>query len=243
MKVKHCPLQLHDFLAVFFVTIILLVGLANMITGAGIVRSIGKNVHAVKIGDPVLLSFSSCSSCQQCKNSHPAYCKDFAQENYSGHQKQMLVRESGEELWAKFFGQSSFAQYSIISEASVVNAKSLLDHDHELQLFSPLGCGFQTGMGAIQNITNAGQADTVLILGLGAVGMGALMVCPFSLFLRNVVKSKVRTELIHINLIRPQRYAIAKQSSLWIGSKHVLNWPKLLERRILWILAAQISPH
>ncbi|KAK4866229.1 hypothetical protein LT330_008570 [Penicillium expansum] len=163
--------------------------------GAGIVRSIGKNVHAVKIGDPVLLSFSSCSSCQQCKNSHPAYCKDFAQENYSGHQNQMSVRESGEELWAKFFGQSSFAQYSIISEASVVNAKGLLDHDHELQLFSPLGCGFQTGMGAIQNITNAGQADTVLILGLGAVGMGALMTAKIRNCKAIIVVDRVKARL------------------------------------------------
>ncbi|KAJ5356147.1 Alcohol dehydrogenase superfamily zinc-type [Penicillium concentricum] len=142
--------------------------------GAGIVRGVGKNVQSVEIGDPVLLSFYSCSSCQQCENSYPAYCKDFAQENYGG-QKRMSVRDSGEELWARFFGQSSFAQYSVVSEASVINAKGLLEHDDELQLFSPLGCGFQTGMGVIQNTTNAGPGDTVLILGLGAVGMAALM--------------------------------------------------------------------
>ncbi|KAJ5177806.1 Alcohol dehydrogenase superfamily zinc-type [Penicillium coprophilum] len=143
--------------------------------GAGIVRSVGKNVHTVEIGDPVLLSFYSCSSCQQCEASNPAYCKDFMRENYGGHQNRMSVRESGEELWARFFGQSSFAQYSIVSEASVINAKDLLERDEELQLFSPLGCGFQTGMGVIQNTTNAGPADAVLVLGLGAVGMGALM--------------------------------------------------------------------
>ncbi|KAJ5952819.1 Alcohol dehydrogenase superfamily zinc-type [Penicillium vulpinum] len=143
--------------------------------GAGIVRGVGKNVHTVEIGDPVLLSFYSCSSCQQCADSHPAYCKDFAPGNYSGHPNRMSVHGSGEELWARFFGQSSFAQYSIVSEASVLNAKILLENDNELQLFSPLGCGFQTGMGAIENTTNAGPADTVLILGLGAVGMGAIM--------------------------------------------------------------------
>jgi Zn-dependent alcohol dehydrogenase len=57
-----------------------------------------------------------------------------------------------------------------------VKVKELLHHDDELKLFSPLGCGFQTGMGAIQNIASAGLDDIVMIQGLGAVGMGALMV-------------------------------------------------------------------
>lgn len=57
-----------------------------------------------------------------------------------------------------------------------MKVKELLHHDDELKLFSPLGCGFQTGMGAIQNITSAGPDDIVMIQGLGAVGMGALMV-------------------------------------------------------------------
>lgn len=94
----------------------------------------------------------------------------------------MSVRKTGEGVWTRFFGQSSCAQYNIVSEASVVNAKDLLHHDRELELFAPLGCGFQTGMGAIQNIAVAGIAETVMIIGMGAVGMGALMVC-FSLFL------------------------------------------------------------
>lgn len=152
------------------------VALAECGTGAGIVRGIGKNVHVAAVGDPVLLSFHACFSCEQCKKGHPAYCNSFAQENYAGRGQLMSVRESGEGLWARFFGQSSFAHYSVVSEASIVNAKELLHDDNELELFAPLGCGFQTGMGAVQNIAMAGTAETVMIIGLGAVGMGALMV-------------------------------------------------------------------
>lgn len=46
--------------------------------GAGIVRSIGKNISDIEVGDLVLLSFSSCSSYSQCRVSHPAYCQAFA---------------------------------------------------------------------------------------------------------------------------------------------------------------------
>lgn len=154
--------------------------------GAGIVRRIGKNVSDIEVGDPVLLSFYSCSSCWQCKNSHPAYCTSFAQANYVGEQQFVSARDRAELLGSSFFGQSSFAEYTIVKYSSIVKVKELLHHDEELKLFSPLGCGFQTGMGAIQNITSAGPDDIVMIQGLGAVGMGALMVRVYLLSLADL---------------------------------------------------------
>ena len=148
--------------------------------GAGIVRALGQNVKSVEVGDPVLLSYYSCSTCEPCQTAHPAYCDVFAKENYVGRQGGMKICKAGEEPWSKYFGQSSFARHSIVSEASVVNVKDMLRSEDELKLFAPLGCGFQTGMGAIFNTSNAGPDDVVMILGLGAVGMGALMVWVFS---------------------------------------------------------------
>lgn len=146
------------------------------ITGSGIVRSLGPNTSSVLVGDPVLLSYHSCASCKQCHDSHPAYCDAFARENYIGRQASMSVKKTGDMITSRFFGQSSFARYSVVSERSIVNVRELLHNQDELKLFAPLGCGFQTGMGAIYNTSNAGPKDTVMILGLGAVGMGALMV-------------------------------------------------------------------
>ncbi|KAJ5523162.1 Alcohol dehydrogenase superfamily zinc-type [Penicillium frequentans] len=184
------------------------VALAECGTGAGIVRDVGKNVHVVAVGDPVLLSFHACFSCEQCKNGHPAYCNSFAQENYAGRGQLMSVRESGEGLWARFFGQSSFAHYSVVSEASIVYAKELLHDDNELELFAPLGCGFQTGMGAVQNIAMAGTAETVMIIGLGAVGMGALMT------------AKIRNckAIIAVDRVKA-RLELAKE----LGASHILD--------------------
>ncbi|KAJ6088533.1 NAD/NADP dependent alcohol dehydrogenase, partial [Penicillium sp. IBT 16267x] len=142
--------------------------------GAGIARAVGKNVHSVSIGDPVLLSFSSCSACIQCQESHPAYCDTFSHRNYVGQQESMSMG-SDKKVWSQFFGQSSFAKHSIVNKSSVVNAKDLTKDMDELKLFAPLGCGFQTGMGVIKNITLAVPEDTVLIVGLGAVGMGSLI--------------------------------------------------------------------
>ncbi|KAJ5813759.1 alcohol dehydrogenase [Penicillium pulvis] len=142
--------------------------------GAGIARAVGKNVQSVSVGDPVLLSFSSCSACIQCQESHPAYCDTFAYRNYVGHDKSMSM-DPEKKIWSQFFGQSSFAKHSIVNKSSVVNAKDLINDLDELKLFAPLGCGFQTGMGVIQNITMAMPNDTVLVTGLGAVGMGSVL--------------------------------------------------------------------
>ncbi|KAJ5657549.1 uncharacterized protein N7484_001198 [Penicillium longicatenatum] len=142
--------------------------------GAGIARAVGKNVQSVSVGDPVLLSFSSCSTCIQCQESHPAYCDTFGYRNYVGHQESMSM-DSDKKVWSQFFGQSSFAKHSIVNKSSIVNAKDLIKDLDELKLFAPLGCGFQTGMGVIQNITMAVPGDSVLVTGLGAVGMGSVI--------------------------------------------------------------------
>lgn len=88
----------------------------------------------------------------------------------------MSAKGGSQTLWSRFFGQSSFAHHSVVSEVSVVNVTDLLRDTSELKLFAPLGCGFQTGMGAVLNYASPEPDDAVMILGLGAVGMGSLMV-------------------------------------------------------------------
>ncbi|KAL5356583.1 chaperonin 10-like protein [Aspergillus floccosus] len=121
--------------------------------GAGYVRQVGSKVHSIQIGDPVLLSFYSCGSCGECEGRHPAYCDSFAKENYVGQKGLVTRQDSAEDMWTRFFGQSSLSQYSIVDESCVVN----------------------TGMGAIENTTNADPTDVVVIAGMGSVGMASLL--------------------------------------------------------------------
>jgi Zn-dependent alcohol dehydrogenase len=50
----------------------------------------------------------------------------------------------------------------------------MIQNEDELKLFAPLGCGFQTGMGTVDHFAGTGQSDTVVILGLGGVGLAAI---------------------------------------------------------------------
>lgn len=132
---------------------------------------------AAKEGDPVLLSFAFCNDCAICKAGHYSNCNNFNELNFGGPFKNFaLASKGGEpEIGGAFFGQSSFASLSIVRECSVVNAKSLVKSKEDLQLFAPLGCGIQTGSGTVVNAAKAEQKDVIVILGLGGVGLSAVM--------------------------------------------------------------------
>ena len=116
------------------------------ILGAGYVQKVGPGVTAAKAGDLVLLLFSHCGNCDLCTAGYPSYCIDFA-ENIAGATD--VYEDIGGPEQGQFYGQSSFSSLSTVKEACVVNVKGLIKNKDELKLFAPLGCGFQTGAGAI----------------------------------------------------------------------------------------------
>lgn len=151
--------------------------LTTDLLGSGYVKAVGPNVKKpVKPGDPVLLSFDSCGSCKECHEKRPAYCDTFAPMNLFGESDVFKGSDETQSIGAKFFGHSSFAKLSIVKESTVLPVKDLIQNEDELKLFAPLGCGVQTGAGAILNLVKPSQNDTVMVCGLGGVGLSAIMV-------------------------------------------------------------------
>ncbi|KIX91913.1 uncharacterized protein Z520_12376 [Fonsecaea multimorphosa CBS 102226] len=142
--------------------------------GAGVVEEVGPGVTVAKVGDPVLLSYSYCNTCDLCKSDEQPYCSSWRQLNIFG-EPGIFETSQKEDAPAKFFGQSSFAATSIVNEGSVVNVKDLVQSTEDLKLLAPLGCGLMTGSGAIVNGVSAKPRDIVLVTGIGAVGLGAVM--------------------------------------------------------------------
>lgn len=141
--------------------------------GAGIVDAVGPDVTSVKPGDKVLLTFNSCGHCRHCGDDHPAYCQDFVPLNMvcaRGDGSTRLHR--GETAVAdNFFGQSSFAGLAIANERNVLK----VDADADLAALAPLGCGVQTGAGAVLRSLGGKAGESLVVLGGGAVGLSALL--------------------------------------------------------------------
>lgn len=141
--------------------------------GAGIVEAVGPGVTELAVGDKVLLTFDSCGHCRRCTEGHPAYCQDFPARNYSPVRADGTTALSldGMPLTGQFFGQSSFASHAISRVGNTVK----LAADADLALLAPLGCGVQTGVGAVLRSHAAGPEDVLVVIGGGAVGLSAVM--------------------------------------------------------------------
>lgn len=125
----------------------------------------------------MLLSFASCSSCYICKQGFPSYCASFAELNIVANEPDYTLQSSSEtKFGGRFFGQSSFSNLALVRQSSVVNVKGIIADEEELKLCRPLGCGIQTGSGTILRAAHATPEDTVVIVGLGGVGLSAVLV-------------------------------------------------------------------
>src|SRR5690606_7044991 len=141
--------------------------------GAGIVERVGANVTSVAPGDKVVLAPASCGSCALCIGGHPAYCENFYSYTFGGTRQDgtTAFSDGGTPITSNFFGQSSFASVTNVAERNVVK----VDDDAPLDILGPLGCGIQTGAGAVLNVLQPGPGSSIAIFGTGAVGMAGML--------------------------------------------------------------------
>jgi aryl-alcohol dehydrogenase len=141
--------------------------------GAGVVEKVGARVVKVRPGDHVVLTFMSCGHCRLCLQGRPANCINFNAHNFSGGRadgSNSLHNEHGP-LHDHFFGQSSFATFALANERNVVKVPK----EAPLELLGPLGCGIQTGAGAVMNALKVGAGASFAAFGTGAVGLSAIL--------------------------------------------------------------------
>lgn len=176
--------------------------------GAGVVEKIGSSVTKVKVGDHVILAPASCGKCQYCKSGHPSYCTDFFSLNLGNGKRAdgscPYHDHSGNEISGFFFGQSSFAAYSICAENNVVKVQN----DVPLEILGPLGCGLQTGAGSVLNVLQPKAGESIVVSGVGPVGLAAIM----------AAKAAGCTTIIAVD-VHDNRLALAKE----LGATDVIN--------------------
>jgi aryl-alcohol dehydrogenase len=165
--------------------------------GVGEVVEAGPAVTRTRPGDRVLLTFTSCGRCRHCRGGHPAHCDDHLSLNLLGGRRAdgtATVRAGTAELNAHFFGQSSFAREVVADERGVVVLPADLPDD-DLPTLAPLGCGIQTGAGAVLNVLRPRPGDTLVVTGAGAVGLAAVMAARVTAVSRIVVADRVPERL------------------------------------------------
>ncbi|UZJ53775.1 hypothetical protein CBS101457_003095 [Exobasidium rhododendri] len=167
--------------------------------GGGVIKSLPKGYQGeYSVGDTVLCSYNACGNdCTSCKTGSPAACHKFFTRIFFGLKDDGSTTDAyttvdrSSKVNLGFFGQSSFMQYGVMTK---------VDSDIPLHLVCAFGCGIMSGFGTVLNkllpakeksfshlpdyatlnlaspesVTDSTE-KTIVIFGIGAVGVGAIV--------------------------------------------------------------------
>jgi alcohol dehydrogenase len=140
---------------------------------AGVVEEVGAGVRDLQRGDHVVVVFvPSCGHCAPCAEGRPALCEPGAAANGLGTllSGERRLRQDGAPL-NHHLGCSVFAEYATVSRRSLVR----IDPEVPLDEAALFGCAVLTGVGAVVNTAQVRVGASVAVVGLGGVGLAALI--------------------------------------------------------------------
>ncbi|MEX3714988.1 zinc-dependent alcohol dehydrogenase family protein [Cytobacillus horneckiae] len=173
---------------------------------AGVVVKTGSGVTNYKAGDHVICIFvPTCGHCLPCQEGRPALCEEGAKSNSEGTLLNGERRlHAGHEYIYHHVGVCAFSDYVVVSEHSLVK----VDPDIPFEKVALFGCAVLTGVGAVVNTANVRMGSSVAVVGLGGVGLSALL---------GAVASGAR-DIIAVD-INPEKLHFAKE----LGATHIFN--------------------
>ena len=175
--------------------------------GVGVVEEVGSEVTKLVKGNRVILSFPSCGKCDYCLDDQPYACDHLNTLFFDGayNDGTKRISQNGTDI-SSFFGQGSFADHVIVDERNAV--KVAIESEDDLANLCSLGCGVQTGAGAVLNRLKPPAGSSIAVFGCGGVGISALMAA-------TIVGCST---IIGVDVV-PSRLELAKE----LGATHVIN--------------------
>jgi len=140
---------------------------------AGIVEEVGKNVTQCKVGDHVVMSFVPiCGKCEYCTSGRSNLCVTAFNARATGaliNGERRLSLNGG--ILHHTNGVSCYAEYMVACEDSII----VIDDDVPMVDAALFGCAVVTGVGAVVNTAKIPAGSTIAVVGLGGVGLCALL--------------------------------------------------------------------
>ncbi len=140
--------------------------------GAGIVRELGAGVKSVTVDDHVIPLYTpECRECKTCLSQKSNLCTAIRSTQGQGLMPDGTSRFSykGEKIH-HYMGCSTFSNFIIVPEIALAK----IDKQAPFDKVCYAGCGVTTGVGAVVNTAKVQPGDTVIVFGLGGIGLNVI---------------------------------------------------------------------
>jgi len=140
--------------------------------GGAIVEEVGAGVASVKPGDHVIPLYTpECGQCKFCRSGKTNLCQAIRATQGKGLMPDGSSRFSkGGKTIFHYMGTSTFSEYSVLPEIAVAK----ISKEAPLDKVCLLGCGITTGIGAVLNTAKVEPGATVVVFGLGGIGLSVI---------------------------------------------------------------------
>jgi S-(hydroxymethyl)glutathione dehydrogenase/alcohol dehydrogenase len=193
--------------------------------GAGIVEAVGNGVTRVKVGDHVVTSYIPvCGHCRYCSTGHQNLC-DAGKNAAIGCLEDGTFRfhEHGEDLGGMCV-LGTFSERAVLSENSCV----AIDGDLPFEVACLVGCGVTTGWASSVYAAATRAGDTVVVIGIGGVGINAVQGARFA-----GAKNVIAIDLVPFKL----------EKALELGATFATSDPEEARQHIVEVTRGQMADH
>jgi S-(hydroxymethyl)glutathione dehydrogenase / alcohol dehydrogenase len=140
--------------------------------GAGVVVDVGPGVHSVQKGDHVIPLYTpECRECSYCTSGKTNLCQAIRATQGKGLMPDGTSRfsASGERV-LHYMGTSTFSSFTVLPEIALAKIRK----DAPFDKVCYIGCGVTTGIGAVINTAKVRPGDSVVVFGLGGIGLNVV---------------------------------------------------------------------
>jgi S-(hydroxymethyl)glutathione dehydrogenase/alcohol dehydrogenase len=140
--------------------------------GAGVVREVGAGVTSVAPGDHVIPLYTpECGTCKTCRSGKSNLCTAIRATQGRGVMPDGTSRFSYKgQMIHHYMGCSTFSNFTVLPEIAVAKVRP----DAPFQSACYIGCGVTTGVGAVTTTAKVQPGDTVVVFGLGGIGLNVI---------------------------------------------------------------------